>query len=43
MEKTVKNLHDSAKEVMETITNTNIDTYIDENLTTWLKHIGVTP
>jgi Fe-S cluster assembly protein SufD len=31
-----------AKEVMETITNTNIDTYIDEKLTTWLKHIGVT-
>ena len=31
-----------AKEVMETITNTNIDTYIDEKLTTWLEHIGVT-
>ncbi len=30
-----------AKEVMETITNTNIDTYIDEKLTTWLEHIGV--
>ena len=32
-----------AKEVMETITNTNIDTYIDEKLTTWLEHIGVAP
>ena len=31
-----------AKEVMETITNTNIDTYIDEKLTTWLENIGVT-
>ena len=31
-----------AKEVMETITNINIDTYIDEKLTTWLEHIGVT-
>ena len=31
-----------AKEVMETITNTNIDTYINEKLTTWLEHIGVT-
>jgi Fe-S cluster assembly scaffold protein SufB len=31
-----------AKEVMETITNTNIDTYIDEKLTTWLEHIGMT-
>ena len=31
-----------AKEVMETITNINIDTYIDEKLTAWLEHIGVT-
>jgi len=27
---------------METITNINIDTYINEKLTTWLEHIGVT-
>ena len=31
-----------AKEVMETITNINIEAYIDEKLTTWLEHIGVT-
>ena len=31
-----------AKEVMETIININIDTYIDEKLTSWLEHIGVT-
>ena len=32
-----------AKEVIETISNINIGTYIDEKLTTWLEHIGVTP
>ena len=31
-----------AKEVIETIPNANIGTYIDEKLNTWLEHIGVT-